>query len=204
MHFVYDFDSTLFATQRIWDMWRDMLVGAGIDAEAVDAAYREIIPLGYSPRKHVERLGMDAAAADGLVSRFRDAMGRESPAFLFDDVAPFVSARRAAHRQTILTQGDEEHQWEKMRASGVDRLIPDAVITAPDGVKAERLAEMLRHDSSPITFIDDNPHHLVPVAESGLPVTIVRMVRAGETMAAAPHELDGVAWRVIASLRGLD
>ena len=204
MHYVYDFDSTLFATQKIWDAWRGMLLAAGFGEEAVDQSYQGILMHGYSPRKHAAALGIAPGHADDMVSRFNVILRDESPSLLFDDVAPFVEARKPHARQTILTQGDHEHQWEKMRASGVDRMLPNTVITSPDGTKIERLADMLDEDPTPITFIDDNPHHLVPVHQSGLPITVVRIKRPGETLAIAPHELDGVAWRVIASLDELN
>jgi len=203
-HYVYDFDSTLYATQAVWEAWSEMLVGAGFDAASVFLAYQEVLPRGYSPRKHADALGMTNETADDLIGRFRAILTDRSPSLLFDDVAPFVESRKDAHRQSILTQGDEEHQWEKMRASGIDLLVPRVVITVPNGSKAERLAEMLAEDPTPITFVDDNPHHLTAVHASGLPVTIVRMMRPGETLAIVPHELDGVAWKVIASLRELD
>lgn len=204
MHYVYDFDSTLYATQTIWEMWNELLIGAGFDASSVFSSYQEVLPRGYSPRKHVDALGVSAEIRDGLIVRFRAMLTERSPSLLFDDVAPFVESRRDARRQTILTQGDRDHQWEKMRSSGIDLLVPRVVITAPSGSKAERLAAMLAEDPTPITFIDDNPHHLVSVHASGLPVTIVRMMRPGETLAIAPHELDGVAWRTVASLRELE
>ncbi len=203
-HYVYDFDSTLYATQAVWEMWSEMLVGAGLDAASVFASYQEVLPRGYSPRKHIDALGLDDALRDCLIVRFGAMLTDRSPSLLFDDVAPFVESRRDAHRQTILTQGDRDHQWEKMRASGIDLLVPRVVVTEPSGSKAERLAAMLAEDPTPITFVDDNPHHLVAVHQSGLPVTIVRMMRPGETLAIAPHELDGVAWKVVASLRELD
>ncbi|MEI6510951.1 MAG: hypothetical protein WCO25_02815 [Candidatus Uhrbacteria bacterium] len=203
-HYVYDFDSTLYATQTVWEVWSEMLIGAGFDAASVFAAYQEVLPRGYSPIKHADALGVSDALRYDLIVRFRAILTDRSPSLLFDDVAPFVESRRDVHRQTILTQGDEEHQWEKMRASGIDLLVPRVVITVPDGSKTERLAEMLAEDPTPITFVDDNPHHLTRVHASGLPITIVRMMRPGETLAIAPHELDGVAWKVVSSLRELD
>lgn len=203
-HYVYDFDSTLYATQRMWDVWSGMLATAGFDRAAVFESYQRIVPSGYSPRKHAASLGVDDTLARDLVGRFNVILSDESPSLLFGDVAPFLEARRHTATHSILTQGDEEHQWEKMRASGVDRLLPNVVITKPDGLKVEHLADMLDKDSMPITFIDDNPHHLLPAYQNGLPITLIRMKRPGETLAAAPHELDDVAWRVISSLDELD
>ncbi len=204
MHYVYDFDSTLFATQKIWDDWRGMLLGAGLSGELVDQSYQAILPTGYSPRKHAQALGIATDRLEDMVSRFGQLLVDESPSLLFDDVAPFIEAKRAGHRQTILTQGDEAHQWEKMRASGIDRLLPNVMIAKPDGLKIELLADMIDEDVTPITFIDDNPHHLVPAHQSGLPITLIRMRRPAETLAIAPHPLDDVAWRVIASLDELE
>lgn len=203
MHYVYDFDSTLFSTQRVWDVWRGMLIDAGYAAEVVDATGAEITPKGYSPRKHAATLGVPEGAAADLLARFAVVLAEESPGCVFEDVRSFIEARRDGHRQTILTQGDEAHQWEKLRASGVDALVPRVVITKPDGTKVAHLAEMLA-EGGEITFIDDNPCHLAAVRESGLPIVIVRMARPSEKLVADPHELDGVAWRVISSLRELD
>ena len=203
-HYVYDFDSTLYATQTVWELWSELLVGAGFDAASVFATYEQVLPLGYSPRKHTDALGIESGKAEDLIGRFGAILAERSPSLVFGDVAPFIESRRDAHRHSILTQGDEAHQWEKMRASGIDLLVPRVVITVPNGSKTERLAEMLAEDPTPITFIDDNPHHLTRVHASGLPVTIIRMMRPGETLAIAPHELDGIAWKTIASLEELE
>lgn len=204
MHYVYDFDSTLFGTQWLWNVWREMLVGAGHTPEAVDEVYRAVLPTGYSPRKHGAALGMGSNRLDDLVARFDAILSDESPSLLFDDVAPFVEARKGTHRQTILTQGDHGHQWQKLRASGIDRMLPDVHIAPCGAPKTENLANLIDQDPTPITFVDDNPFHLVAAHQSGLPVSLVRMMRSSETLAIAPHELDDVAWRVISSLDELD
>jgi FMN phosphatase YigB (HAD superfamily) len=200
MHYVYDFDSTLFGTQRLWEVWRGMLVAVGHEPDAVDATYRSVVADGYSPRRHAAALGVTDAGLDGLVARFNAVMSDESPSLLFDDVAPFVEARRHASRQTILTQGDRAHQWEKIRASGIDRLLPDVRVAPCGAPKTQSLAGLLDQDPRPMTFVDDNPYHLVAAHESGLPIRLVRMMRPSETLAIGPHELDGVAWRVVRSL----
>lgn len=205
MHFVYDFDSTLFATQKLWEAWRQILISAGYDPRDIDAIGQQITPNGYSPRKHADMLGVDEVIADEMLARFEAIMRDESPSMVFSDVVPFVEARRAAHAQSILTMGDEAHQREKLSTSGVDRLIPSVLIAKPHDTKAQHLRDMLDRGSEPIVFIDDNPVHLERVHAAKIPVELIRILRPSETtLVEGPHRLDNEAWRIIASLEELD
>lgn len=199
MHFVYDFDSTLFSTEALWQAWRGMLVAAGYDAETIDETGARITPDGYSPRKHADALGLDQVIAAELLSRFEAVMRDEAPSLVFGDVAPFVG-QRTGHTQSILTMGDEVHQREKLTNSRIDLLLPRITIAKPHDTKTEYLKAMLAAGEE-VVFIDDNPIHLVRVREAGIPVSLVRMRRPSEgSLVEGDHPLDHDAWRVVTSL----
>ncbi len=202
MRYVYDFDSTLFSTERLWQAERAMIISAGFDPEVVDETGDQAARLGYSPRKHMEMLGMDADVIVDIIERFEVLLRDDAPSFVFADVIPFINARKD-HSHSVLTIGDEGHQREKLLTSGIDKLIPNITIARPEETKASHLLRMLEQEQK-LIFIDDNPTHLITAHEAKLPIDLVRIKRKGEYYAIEPHELDDVAWRVITSLSEIE
>jgi len=203
MHYVYDFDSTLYATMRLWERWVDIIRRYGYatpDLTTVEKGINESLNLPFTPRRHGEFIGMASPHLDDAV-REQDADVRLlGSSLVFDDVVPFLRNRHGAHRQSLLTFGDREYQIEKIDASGIRGLVGDIHIAGLDRGKAEILRELVERGSEPITFIDDHTRHLQFVHDAGLPVEIVRMRRPGEPHTPDEHPLDGIGWRVVSSL----
>ncbi|OGL98114.1 hypothetical protein A2304_03460 [Candidatus Uhrbacteria bacterium RIFOXYB2_FULL_57_15] len=91
MHYVYDFDSTLYATQRLWEQWVDMLHRLGFETPTLGEVERVFNEKGivFDPRRHAEYVGMDAEAADRAVRELRGLTDSLWSTLLFDDVLPF-------------------------------------------------------------------------------------------------------------------
>jgi len=203
MHYVYDFDSTLYATARLWARWVEILRKYGYatpDVTIVEKKLNESLGLPFTPRRHAELIGMIPSYIDEAVLEQDTDIRSLGSSLVFDDVVPFLEKGRSAHRHSLLTFGDSEYQMGKIDASGIHNLVGDIHVADLHHGKADILRELVESGSEPITFIDDHTWHLQFVHEAGLPVEIVRMRRPGEPHTPDEHPLDNIAWRIVSSL----
>lgn len=200
MHFVYDFDSTLYATKRLWDVWADLLVPYGFSREHLLAVADEITPRGFSCPTHARTLGLGEEQIASAMAQFVQQLNDVSPGFIYDDVLPLLNAQRQAQiRHSVVTHGDAEHQWLKINTSGLDQHLTDVRIANQDVPKIQHLRDLLATTDTPLVFVDDNPKELKRVIDAALPVRLVRIVRAGDFSDFA-HPSDDEHWEVIRSL----
>jgi FMN phosphatase YigB (HAD superfamily) len=200
MHFVYDFDATLFKTSALWEAWTKVMKDFGGDEEEIISAGETLFREGFTLEKHGELLRIRPADLKRSVQTFTKMTKSDGPSLVFDDVHAFLEDHAEEHKQTILTFGDHDYQHEKIQASALMDFIDDIRIASLEQSKTEHLRELVESGTDPIVFIDDNPRELEAVHESGLPMTLMRMVRDGERHAEEEHELDDDAWTCIRSL----
>jgi len=200
MHFVYDFDSTLFKTSALWNAWRTLLYGFEKEDEEILQTAQEAIKEGFSPYGHGAKLNLEGKAFDKAVKAFQKMIKDTAPSLVFDDVLAFLEEQSGDHKQSILTFGDFDFQHAKIEATQILDYIDNVRIARPEQVKTAHLREMVEESSQQIVFIDDNPRELASVHEAGLPVTLIRMVRDGEHHADEDHEGDDDLWTCVASL----
>lgn len=204
MHYVYDFDSTLYATIRLWNRWVGIIERHGYstpDLTTVEKTLNETFRVPFTPRRHAEKVvGMEPAHAERAVDEQARDVAALGAALVYSDARAFLERNHGAHRQSLLTFGDRDYQMGKIGASGIGGLVGDVQIAGFERGKAEFLRDLVEAGSEPIVFIDDHPKHLQSAYDAGLPVQLVRMRRPDEPHTPDAHPLDDVAWRVIASL----
>lgn len=200
MHFVYDFDATLFKTSSLWEAWIKVMKDFGGDEEAILDAGNQLFGEGFTLEKHGSILGIRPVDLKRSIQTFSKMTRDVGPSLVFDDVVDFLEEHAEGNKQTILTFGDYDYQHEKIQASALMDFIDDIRIATPEQTKADHLRELVESGTDPIIFIDDNPNELLAVHEAGLPVTLMRMVREGERHADEGHDRDGDAWTLIRSL----
>ena len=198
MHYIYDFDGTLFATQMLWEAWVDALVEFNLTPEQIIAEGEKLIPIGFSLESHAQCLGLEGKAVDKVISKFNSVMKDKGPELVFPDVMPFLTENED-DTHSVLTFGDADFQAQKIELSGIGDKLEDINFARPDKTKSDYLRELVEMSSEPIVFIDDNPRTLLDVHDKGLPITLIRMVREGERHK-EPHECDGDLWQCISSL----
>lgn len=197
MRFIYDFDSTLYATGRLWEIWAEELATLGLSMEEIDRTGDELSKTGFSCPGHASMLGIEGEARDEVLRAYCDRWGKENPHMVYPDVVPFVT--RNPHTQMILTFGEPGHQEEKIGMSGLRRYIPDVRLASLQNPKHKQIQEIIETGNEPIIFIDDDPKELTAVHEASLPVKLFRMVRSKELIT-DPHPSDDLHWRVVRSL----
>lgn len=204
MHFVYDFDATLFKTSSLWEAWQKVLKDFGGDEEAIVTTGNTLFGEGFTLEGHGERLGISGKDFDKAVQKFYKKTKEAGVSLVFEDVIPFLEAQRDEHRQTILTFGNRDYQHSKVTASTVLSYVDDVQIATPDMMKPQHLREFIESGSESMVFIDDNPRELEAVHDVGLPITLVRMIREGERHAEEEHKLDDDAWMCVTSLEEVE
>lgn len=197
MHFVFDFDHTIYDTDKLWNYWLDALESAGIDRETAKEKGEEIFGIGFTMFDHTNRIGLDLQESEDLTSSFKDFTFLESPDLLYKDVIPFVESKSIDHDFSILTFGDPDYQNEKIVACGIGEYIDDVRVARPERLKIDHLKEIVQENENSVVFVDDNPKELLAAFEVKLPLSLYRMNRPNSRHANSPHELDGVAWRCI-------
>ena len=176
MHFVFDFDHTIYNTAELWDRWLDEL--EAIDIDRIDAIEKgeSIFGVGFTLREHAERLGLTGDESEELISSFKEYAAVESPELIFKDAVPFVELNSKKHEFSILSFGDPDWQKEKMSACGISDHISDIRIARPERHKTAHLRELVQETDEQVVFVDDNPKELVSIHESEMPITLYRMI----------------------------
>jgi FMN phosphatase YigB (HAD superfamily) len=199
MHFVFDFDHTIFDTGKLWNSWLDVLESAGVDREDSNEKGEEIFGKGFTLLEHAERLGLSQNESEELISSFTDYTFHESPELVFEDAIPFVKKNQKKHKFSILTFGDSDYQNEKISASGVGDYIDDVRIASPERLKAVQLKEILNETDERVVFVDDNPRELVAASGLDSDIDIYRMIRPKSRHSDVSHALDSDKWKCIKS-----
>lgn len=199
MHFVYDFDATLFKTASLWEAWKKVLLDFGAKEDEINEAGEELFGIGFSLEKHGESLGLEGKDFKKAIASFQKMTRDEGPTLVFEDVISFFEDN-SEHRHSILTFGDHDYQHSKILACEIMEYLEDVRIAGPDQRKVEHLREMIETGSDQIVFIDDNPNELLSAHDAGLPITLIRMMRDGEKHAEEEHEFDEDKWMCVASL----
>jgi FMN phosphatase YigB (HAD superfamily) len=197
MRFIYDFDSTLYATGKLWHIWADELQACGLPLTQIEDTMKELSKTGFSCPGHAHMLGITGALQGELLRRYRNRWAVENKTMVFPDVIPFLSNN--PHNQLILTFGEIGHQHEKIEMSGLRAHVPDIRLASLENPKRKQLQELVDVSNEPLVFVDDNPRELAAVHEAGLPVELYRMIRPNELII-DPHEGDDRHWRVIRTL----
>lgn len=200
MHFVCDFDETLFDTNTLWNKWLDFLENTGINRDEAIAKVESVIIEGFTPEKHALRLGLHEKDVHHLAKQFRQYTEQHAPSLVFSDVIPFFEQYKLVHSFSLLTYGDSSYQREKVSAAQIDPFFTSLRIAGPHKHKVRHLEELLSHENEPIVFVDDSPNELNPVVNAGLPVKLYRIVRPGAKHDYI-HERDNVAWTRISTLK---
>lgn len=201
MRYFFDFDSTLYATSRLWEQWHGLLQACGRDSERIQTTADELVPTGFSLESHARILGLDEAGIAHICESAREFMRRHGPALVFPDVTKFFN-NRSAGSNAILTYGNSGYQYEKIATAGLHEYFERIHVCLGERAKARLLKELLAGKERAV-LIDDNPMALAEIHEDGLPVRLVRIIRDGERYA-APHERDGRLWPTIRTLDELD
>ncbi len=201
-HYVLDFDGTLFDVESLWVQWLDLLEGLDIDRGEADDEGRQLFDEGFTCRLHAERMGIDGATVDEIVSQFEEHTQAEALTMVYEDVMPFIERKDADF--SILTFGDSSYQHFKLDASGISDVVDDIRIARPERRKSVHLKELCAETDAQIIFIDDNPNELTAVIESGLPVIPVRMMRKGSRHHGDAHAGDGEQWQTVKSLSEIE
>jgi len=200
-HYVFDFDGTLFDVQSLWERWLDQLEVCQIDREDARDRGSQLFETGFTPREHAEQMGIEGAELDELIGRFEEYTQAEALTMLYDDVVPFLQEQDAD--LTVLTFGDHEYQHFKLEAAGLDEHIQDIRIARPERRKHVQLKELCAATDAEVIFIDDNPRELSAALGEDLPITLVRMMRAGSKHGDT-HPNDGEHWQTITSLTEIE
>lgn len=201
MRLFFDFDSTLYATSRLWDHWCGLLQEHFETNEKFQEAADALRPVGFTLEGHARGLGLDETAVARVCGESRTFMKRHGPSLVFPDVADFLN-NHADCRHAILTYGEEGYQREKISTAGLGGHFDEIHVCAGDRAKARRLKDLLA-DGETAVLVDDHPQALLDVHETGLPVRLVRIIREGERFA-VPHGQDSILWPTIKSLDELD
>jgi hypothetical protein len=200
MHFVYDFDGTLFSMRQLQDIWTEVLSAFDLEAEQIEAAGEKLFGQGYTPEKHVAALGIAEKEARKVLEKFYRIVEERSPELVFTEVVPWLDENDYGNKQTILTYGDQDFQTLKANASGLIEKVGDLRIAGPEKSKVEHLKELVENGEDGLVLIENNPHELQRAYDAGLPVTLIRMVRGGERHSDLPHPGDGNLWPCVGSL----
>jgi len=205
MHYVYDFDYTLFATHILWECWLNELVKQGFDQEEVISSGKILFTQGFTLEKHASSLKMGESAIKKMMKSFSRVHDQLCTKLLFEDVIPFLEKQHEKGvRQSVLTFGDSDYQHRKLHISGLVDHLDDIRIANPEKYKVAHLREMVEAGSEPITYFDDNPNELLSIYESGLPVVLIRVLRDGGKHVNTEHVYDDKHWQCIRSLEELD
>ncbi|MFH1404846.1 MAG: HAD hydrolase-like protein [Patescibacteria group bacterium] len=204
MHYIFDFDSTLFANSRLWESWVSMLENEGLEKQFIIDEGVKLIQLGFSPQKHADAVGLENKISKKLVSKFSAWIEKEGPELIYTDVPAFFERKNGDHKYSILTFGDPEFQDQKIQACQLYDLVDDVYVATPEKQKKDHLADLVSGGADQVLFVDDNPNELEAVHGSGVPVTLVRILRDGEYHAQEKHKGDGDLWQCIESLEELD
>ncbi|MFC1787885.1 hypothetical protein ACFLZY_01555 [Patescibacteria group bacterium] len=204
MHFVYDFDATLYETSRLWQAWASALEALGAEPESVIEQGHILFGQGFTPQLHGERLELSGKDFERILKKHFKSIHDEGVGLVYSDVIPFIQEQADTHKQSILTFGDPEYQEIKILASGISEHISELRFATPDNMKAMQLREIVESSSESVVFIDDNPQELVWAHDAGLSLTLVRIMREGERHAEKPHESDNDLWTCISSLDELN
>lgn len=197
MHYVYDFDHTLFETMSLWTRWLSVLKQEGVENSDATLAGESLFPHDFSLEAHLEKLGLKKT----VLKKFNAVHDKLCPQLVFEDVVPFLEmCREEGVRQSILTRGNSEYQHRKIHESGLVDHVDDIFIASSEKGKADFLRELIENGSEPITYIDDSPRELTAVHKAGLPLNLVRMIREGARHAETEHPEDDNLWRVISGL----
>lgn len=205
MHYVYDFDHTLFATHVLWECWLDELVKHSFDREEAAQAGQVLFSQGFTLEKHASSLGMSDSAVKKMMKSFGQVHDRLCAKLVFEDVLPFLeSQNEKGIRQSVLTFGDSDYQHRKLHISGLVEHLDDVRVANPDKRKVAHLRELIEAGSEPITYFDDNPEKLLAIYEAGLPITLIRMLRDGGKHSGTEHIHDDEHWQCIRGLEELN
>ncbi len=199
MHFVLDFDHTIYDTGSLWDFWVELLGSVQIDKKTANEKGEEIFGSVFTLQKHLELLKIEEDVAKRLVDSFRELTLQKSPELIYKDAIPFVNSNKDLHSFSILTFGDFSYQHEKIEACGISSYIDNILIAGPEKFKIEHLKNLILESGSSIVFVDDNPRELTAVSDSGLPITLYRMIRPNSRHGEEKNPGDGVDWKCISA-----
>ncbi len=98
-------------------------------------------------RRFLQLLGVDTSAMtdEEAGEQFREYHRRYAAAWrAFPDVVPALTRLRETHRLAVLTNGDQDHQEGKLRATGLTDLVERTIATSSIGAAKPEPAAFLR------------------------------------------------------------
>lgn len=201
MHYVFDFDSTLYSTHRLWNAWVDMLLDHNAHEPDILPTGQSLFESGFSLHGHAKLLGFSDEKRENVVDQFDTWTKAAGDELVFYDVVPFFDSLKEEHRLTLLTYGDAGYQLPKIRASGLHRYFEDMRVATQQKHKPVHLQELLELYGEPIVFVDNSDKELERVYRAGLAIELVRMLRPSEVN--QQHPFDGQKWHSINGLSEL-
>ncbi len=189
-----DLDHTLYDTEHIKRRIFSDMVAMGSSSDEVARHSKELVNVGYSFERHLERLGHAPEVVAEKSNVYR-AILAEGDAFLYPGVLDGMRRLSKIADCEILTFGVPAFQEEKLR--GISSLQPHfkrAHYVYQDTTKGDVIRNAGEHHNT--WFVDDSPSHLMDVLEKAPWTRVVRMMWPGSSTA-APHEDDETRWPVV-------
>jgi putative hydrolase of the HAD superfamily len=215
---IFDGDDTLWETERLYDDARDaaklIVVRSGLDGDAWEALQKRIdvdnvklyglskvrFPLSCveAYEEMARRMGrvIDESVAASVRAAAESVFA--APAQVFPGAVDALQALRLERRLVLLTQGDSEVQWQRIRTSGMESLFDriEVVPTKSDEVLKTLLLELKTDLASAWLVGNSLPSDINPARRCGLrAIWVEGHVWEYERRESEQHE-DGV-WRAV-------
>jgi len=163
MTIVFDFDYTLYNTDRIKKATYSAAERAGVSSDVFEStlpaaygkSYKKMKGGGaYVPQKHCELIGSYANCDPKFLYQFFLQAVKQSHFYLYDDVISTMEIfKEKGYHLIILTFGNAAYQRLKIEASGIERYIDDVLYV--EETHAKHSALPIENDEKFI-FVNDN------------------------------------------------
>ena len=163
-----DLDYTIYDTARMEDNLRAVLSDVGVSKKDFDETYRKSL-CTYSPYSYdysfEEHLDMLRALGHSLSA---DVLGRMhaicNDSYLYEGAIELIEYLRNKSHLILLSAGDTNFQMEKIRGSGVDKLVEKIEIVSGNEAKREFVNK--KSLGASFLFVNDNLHENLLVREA--------------------------------------
>ena len=153
MKFIFDFDDVLFNTRKFKEQIYLSVEKIGIPRSVEEECYKEFRKYAFSLKKFLSYLFDKEKKENVSVDGIYEEIMFDCKSFLNQELVEMVR-NLGATNSFIVTSGDKEFQFDKIKRAGVESLFLE-IIVVPESKKGEIEKLCAKYKNEKVIFVDD-------------------------------------------------
>lgn len=167
-----DFDSTIYNTDKMFADILDKCEEYGVKREKIFEVKQLFLDDGklFNINEILDYISNEISFDSNLYDEINSIL-KNGKSYIYDDTYEFISKlKNKKYQVNILTYGNKEFQWLKIKYSGIESYVNQVLVTD----KYKSSLDYISYENS--VFIDDNPDEIVGFLSRN-PIKVIRIKR---------------------------